>query len=105
VRDQRSDVQPVIGNGDVFELAQPRDVDDDFRVMGRVLEFDQLIGSARQNLGPGAVLAEQRHGMPDIFRHYISERLHPACFLSVGPRIGGYTSVIYIILTDISDRS
>jgi hypothetical protein len=31
------------------------------------------------------VLAEQRYGVSDIFRRYISERLHPACFLDATP--------------------
>ena len=72
---------PSSRDGDLLEFAQPRDVDDHFRVMDRVLELDQEIGAARQDLGLGAVLAEQRHGVSDIFRHYVSERLHPVCIL------------------------
>ena len=79
VRCQRADVQAIILDGDLLEFAQPRDIDDHLGVMDRVLELDQQIGAARQNLGLGAVLAEQRHGMADIFRRYVSERLHSVC--------------------------
>ena len=63
VRGQGADVQPVVADGDVLEFAQARDIDDHFRIVDRVLELDQEIGSAGQNLGLGAVLGEQRHGV------------------------------------------
>ena len=81
VRGQGADVQPVVGDGDLFEFAQPRDVDDHFRTVDGVLELDQQVGAAGQNLGLGAVLAEQRHGVPDVFSHYVSERLHPVVLM------------------------
>ena len=77
MRGQGADVQPVVADGDLFEFAQARHVDDHFRIVDSVLELDQEVGSAGQDLGLGAVLAEQRHGVPNVFSHYVSERLHP----------------------------
>ena len=79
MRRQRADVQAVILDGNVLEFAQTRDIDDHLRVTDRMLELDQQIGAARQDLGLGAVLAEQRRSMADIFRRYVSERLHSVC--------------------------
>src|SRR5665811_350295 len=80
--DERTDAKSLVDNADIFELIHPRDVDDDLGAMCRKFKLDQKIGPARQNLGLSSVLAEQRYGVSDIFRRYISERLHPAYFLN-----------------------
>ena len=102
VGDQRADVQPVVGDGDVLELVQPRNVDHDAgRVAGK-FQVGQQVGAAGQDFRRGAMLGKQRHGVREVLGQFKSERLHPGCFLAGADRISGYIRLFYIKVTRLS---